>query len=151
AKSRKDALNKLIEPSDSSGMVQLKMLAVCAKSEPKMDTVVESLLQDLANDKDEKMSLISRSALDGFFWEQMNRYYGYKSAEPSIHDFAIELFKSSYAMATDGQVKLSNDALVFLKRWKDSRQYQDSFEMLSDKFSDDPDIRDDLSSRDFKQ
>ena len=151
AKSRKDALSKLIEPSDSSGMVQLKMLAVCAKSEPKMDTVVESLLQDLANDKDEKMSLISRSALDGFFWEQMHRYYGYKSAEPSIHDFAIELFKSSYAMATDGQVKLSNDALVFLKRWKDSRQYQDSFEMLSDKFSDDLDIRDDLSSRDFKQ
>ena len=151
AKSRKDALSKLIEPSDSSGMVQLKMLAVCTKSEPKMDTVVESLLQDLANDKDEKMSLISRSALDGFFWEQMNRYYGYKSAEPSIHDFAIELFKSSYAMATDGQVKLSNDALVFLKRWKDSRQYQDSFEMLSDKFSDDLDIRDDLSSRDFKQ
>lgn len=151
AKSRKDALSKLIEPSDSSGMIQLKMLAVCAKSEPKMDTVVESLLQNLANDKDEKMSLISRSALDGFFWEQMNRYYGYKSAEPSIHDFAIELFKSSYAMATDGQVKLSNDALVFLKRWKDSRQYQDSFEMLSDKFSDDLDIRDDLSSRDFKQ
>ena len=151
AKSRKEALSKLIEPSDSSGMVQLKMLAVCAKSEPKMDTVVESLLQDLANDKDEKMSLISRSALDGFFWEQMNRYYGYKSAEPSIHDFAIELFKSSYAMATDGQVKLSNDALVFLKRWKDSRQYQDSFEMLSDKFSADLDIRDDLSSRDFKQ
>lgn len=151
AKSRKDALGKLIEPSDSSGMVQLKMLAVCAKSEPKMDTVVESLLQDLANDKDEKMSLISRSALDGFFWEQMNRYYGYNSTEPSIHDFAIELFKSSYAMATDGQVKLSNDALVFLKRWKDSRQYQDSFDMLSDKFSDDLDIRDDLSSRDFKQ
>lgn len=151
AKSRKDALSKLIEPSDSSGMVQLKMLAVCAKSEPKMDTVVESLLQDLANDKDEKMSLISRSALDSFFWEQMNRYYGYKSAEPNIHDFAIELFKSSYAMATDGQVKLSNDALVFLKRWKDSRQYQDSFEMLSDKFSIDLDIRDDLSSRDFKQ
>ncbi|ABE75384.1 BREX-1 system phosphatase PglZ type A [Psychrobacter cryohalolentis] len=151
AKSRKDALGKLIEPSDSSGMVQLKMLAVCAKSEPKMDTVVESLLQDLANDKGEKMSLISRSALDGFFWEQMNRYYGYNSTEPSIHDFAIELFKSSYAMATDGQVKLSNDALVFLKRWKDSRQYKDSFEMLSDKFSDDLDIRDDLSSRDFKQ
>lgn len=151
AKSRKDALNKLIEPSDSSGMVQLKMLAVCAKSEPKMDTVVESLLQELANDKDEKMSLISRSALDGFFWEQMYRYYGYKSAEPSIHDFAIELFKSSYAMATDGQVKLSNDALVFLKRWKDRRQYQESFEMLSDKFSDDLDIMDDLGSRDFKQ
>lgn len=151
AVSRKDALSKLIDPSDSSGMIQLKMLAVCTKSEPKMDSIVESLLQDLANNKDEKIKLISRSGLDSFFWEQMSRYYGYKSAEASIHDFAIELFKSSYAMATDGQVKLTNDALVFLKRWKDSRQYQDSFEILSDRFSDDLDIRDDLSSRNFKQ
>ena len=151
AKSRKEALSKLINPNDSSGTMQLKMLAVCAKSEPKMDSIVESLLQDLANEKEDKIKLISRCSLDNFFWEQMIRYYGYKSAEPSILDFAIELFKSSYAMATGGQVKLTSDALVFLKRWKDSKPHQDSFENLSDRFADDLDIKSDLSSRDFKQ
>ncbi|SNT70096.1 BREX-1 system phosphatase PglZ type A [Psychrobacter sp. LV10R520-6] len=151
ANSRKEALNKLIDPNDSSGMIQLKMLAVCAKSEPKMDSIVESLLQDLANEKDEKLKLISRCGLDSFFWEEMSRYYGYKSDEPGIRDFAIELFKSSYAMATGGQVKLTSDALVFLKRWKDSKQHQDSFEKLSDSFADDLDIENDLSNRDFQQ
>lgn len=151
AKSRKEALSKLINPNDSSGTMQLKMLAVCSKSEPKMDSIVESLLQDLANKKEDKIKLISRCGLDKFFWEQMIRYYGYKSAEPSILDFAIELFKSSYAMATGGQVKLTSDALVFLKRWKDSKPHQDSFENLSDRFADDLDIKSDLNSRDFKQ
>lgn len=151
AKSRKEALSKLIAPNDSSGTMQLKMLAVCAKSEPKMDSIVESLLQDLANEKDDKIKLINRCGLDEFFWEQMSRYYGYKSAEPSILDFAIELFKSSYAMATDGQVKLTSDALVFLKRWKDSKPHQDSFETLSDRFADYLDIENDLNNRDFKQ
>ena len=151
AKSRKEALSKLIAPNDSSGTMQLKMLAVCAKSEPKMDSIVESLLQDLAYEKDDKIKLINRCGLDEFFWEQMSRYYGYKSAEPSILDFAIELFKSSYAMATDGQVKLTSDALVFLKRWKDSKPHQDSFETLSDRFADYLDIENDLNNRDFKQ
>ncbi|MGO2125006.1 BREX-1 system phosphatase PglZ type A [Psychrobacter sp.] len=151
AKSRKEALNKLIAPNDSSGTMQLKMLAVCAKSEPKMDSIVESLLQDLAYEKDDKIKLISRCGLDEFFWEQMSRYYGYKSAEPSILDFAIELFKSSYAMATGGQVKLTSDALVFLKRWKDSKPHQASFETLSDRFADYLDIENDLNNRDFKQ
>lgn len=151
AKSRKEALSKIINPNDSSGTMQLKMLAVCAKSEPKMDSIVESLLQDLANEKEDKIKLISRCSLDKFFWEQMIRYYGYKSAEPSILDFAIELFKSSYAMATGGQVKLTSDALVFLKRWKDSKPHQDSFENLSERFADDLDIKSDLGSRDFKQ
>lgn len=151
ATSRKEALSKLIEPSDSSGMIQLKMVGVCAKSEPKMDSIVESLLQDLANERDEKVKLISRCGLDDFYWEEMSRHYGYKSNEPSIRDFGIELFKSSYAMATGGQVKLTSDALVFLKRWKDSKQHQDSFEILSDSFADDLNIKTDLSNREFQQ
>ena len=75
------------------------------------------LLQELADSRDEKIKLIGRCSLDGFLWEQMTRCYGYKSDEPGIRDFAIELFKSCYAMGTDGHVKLTGDALVFLKRW----------------------------------
>lgn len=54
-------------------------------------------------------------------------------------------------MATGGQVKLTSDALVFLKRWKDSKQHQASFETLSDRFADYLDIENDLNNRDFEQ
>ncbi|MGI6639414.1 MAG: BREX-1 system phosphatase PglZ type A [Desulfobulbus sp.] len=148
---RKDALKKLLEATDTARQIRLKMLAVCAGSEPRVDTVLENLLQELADGRDEKIKLIERCNLDGFLWEQMARCYGHKSDEPGIRDFAIELFKSCYAMGTDGQVKLTNDALVFLKRWKDSRQFEGSFEILSGECAEVLGVEQNLAKRDFRE
>lgn len=148
---RKDALKILLKADDTARQIRLKMLAVCAGSEPRMDAVVENLLQELADGQDEKIKLIVRCCLDGFLWEQMTRCYGYKSDESGIRDFAIELFKSCYAMGTDGQVKLTGDALVFLKRWKDSRQFEGGFETLSGECAEVLGIEADLAKRDFRK
>jgi uncharacterized protein (TIGR02687 family) len=148
---RKEALKKLLKPDDTAGQIRLKMLAVCAGSEPRMDAVVENLLQELADGREEKVKLIGRCSLDDFLWEQMTRCYGYKSDEPGIRDFVIELFKSCYAMGTDGQVKLTGDALVFLKRWKDSRQFESGFETLSGECADVLGIEQDLAKLDFRE
>lgn len=148
---RKDALKKLLKTDDTAGQIRLKMLAVCTGSEPRMDAVMENLLQELADGRDEKIKMVGRCSLDGFLWEQMTRCYGYKSDEPGIRDFAIELFKSCYAMGTDGQVKLTGDALVFLKRWKDSRQFEDGFETLSGECAEVLGIEQDLAKRDFRE
>ena len=148
---RKDALKKLLKSDDTSGLIRLKMLAVCAGSEPRMDAVVENLLQELADGRDDKIKLIGRCRLDGFLWEQMTRCYGYKSDAPGIRDFVIELFKSCYAMGTDGQVRLTGDALVFLKRWKDSRQFEAGFETLSGECAEVLDIEQDLAKKDFRE
>lgn len=148
---RKDALKKMLRGDDTPGQIRLKMLAVCAASEPRMDSVVENLLQELAEGRDDKIKLIGRCTVDGFLWEQLTRCYGYPSDEPSIRDFAIELFKSCYAMGTDGQVKLTSDALVFLKRWKDSRQFESCFETLSAECADVLNIEQDLAKRDLTE
>jgi len=148
---RKEALKKMLRGDDTPGQIRLKMLAVCAASEPRMDSVVENLLQELAEGRDDKIKLIGRCTLDGFLWEQLTRCYGYQSDEPSIRDFAIELFKSCYAMGTDGQVKLTGDALVFLKRWKDSRQFENCFETLSAECADVLNIEQDLAKRDLPE
>ncbi len=148
---RKEALRKLLKGDDTAGQIRLKMLAVCTGSEPRIDAVADNLLQELADGRDEKIKLISRCNLDGFLWEQMTRCYGYKSDEPGIRDFAIELFKSCYAMDTNGLVKLAGDALVFLKRWKDSRQFEDGFETLSGECAEVLGIEQDLSKRDLRE
>jgi len=148
---RREALKSLLKPDDTKGMIRLKMLSICAESEHRMDCVVENLLEDLANERDGKIKLIKGCHLSDFLWQQMTRYYGYESSEPSIRDFVIELFKSSYAMETDGQFKLTGDALVFLKRWKDSRQFEKSFENLSDECAKVLGIEGDLSKRDFRE
>jgi len=148
---RKDALRMLLKADDTAGLIRLKMLAVCSGSEPRMDAVVENLLQGLADDRDEKITLVGRCGLDGFLWEQVKRYYGYFSEEPGVRDFVIELFKSCYAMSTEGKVKLGGDALVFLKRWKDSRQFEGAFETLSGECAEVLGIEQDLAKRDFRK
>lgn len=148
---RKDALKKLLNSDDTATRIRLKMLAICAGSEPRMDAVVENLLQELAEGRDEKMRLTGRCSLDGFFREQLTRCYGYTSDNPGINDFAIELFKSCYAMGTDGQARLTADALVFLKRWKDSRQFEGGFETLSGEYAEVLGIEQDLAKRDFRE
>jgi len=147
---RKEALKKLLKPDDTAGQLRLKMLAVCAGSEPRMDSVVETLLQQLAEDRDDGIRLIERCGLDSFLWEQLTRFYGYEASEPSLRDFVIELFKSCYAMGTDGEVKLTGDTLVFLKRWKDSRQFEQGFETLSAECAEVLGIEQDLGKRDFR-
>ena len=147
---RKDALKHLLKAEDTHGMIRLKMLSVCAGSEPRIDSVLEHLLAELSSNRDEKIKLINRCGLDGFLWEQMSRSYGYSSNEPGIQDFGIELFKSCYAMGTDGHVQLASDAIVFLKRWKDSRQFEASFESLSNECAEILGIEQDLGKRDFR-
>ena len=148
---RLEALKKVLNSDDNSRQIRLKMLAVCAGSEARMDSITENLLQELANGREDKYNLISRCGLDGFLWEQVIRSYGYKSDGPGVRDFAIELFKSCYAMGTDGHVKLTADALVFLKRWKDSRQFESCFETLSTECAEVLGIEQDLVKRDFRE
>lgn len=155
ASKRRESLKSLLKSDDTPGMIRMKILAVCASSGPRIDEVLENLLAELADGssekKEEKIKLIEKSQLSDFFWEQLNRNYKYKSETPGIQDFAIELFKSCYAMGTEGPVHLNNDALVFLRRWKDSRQYEIAFETLSTECADVLNIEQDLQQRDYRQ
>jgi uncharacterized protein (TIGR02687 family) len=157
ATKRKDSLKRSLTTNDTQGMLRLKMLAVCASSDPRLDAIVEQLLAEHANDQDTKIKLINRCGLDGFLWEQMQRNYGYISAETSIKDFAIQLFKYCYfqnfSNSHSSQISnpLSADAIVFLKRWKDSRQFAESFEKLSYGCAEFLNIEQDLHNRDLHQ
>ena len=161
---RKEALKKMLKPDDTIGLIRLKMLAVCAGSEPHMDAIVEQLLEELSvvstqtlvDILGEKFRLILRCKLDGYLWEQMKRHYGYTSSDPSIRDFVVQLFKDCYFQnfASHSPLStshLSSDALVFLKRWKDSRQFESGFENLSGECAVVLGIEQDLAKRDLRE
>jgi uncharacterized protein (TIGR02687 family) len=148
---RKEALKRLLKSDDSATTIRLKLLAVCAGAEPRLDVILEALLAELAEGAEERIRLITRCGLADFLWQQALRSYGYDSATPGLRDYVIELFKSCYAMGVSGTPKLTAEALVFLKRWKDSRQYAASFEALSEQCADALGIVQDLDRRDFRE
>lgn len=150
AAKRRNALKKLLKPTDTSKKIRMKMLAVCSGAESRMDDILESLLQELSKDKSDKINLIERCGLPSFFWRQMQDVYGYNSITPSMQDFAVELFKSSYKLALGADAKLSSDALVFLKRWKDNRKCKEAFTTLSGRYAEALSIAQDLEKRDYR-
>jgi uncharacterized protein (TIGR02687 family) len=149
---RRDLLKDRVTKTDTTTQICIKMLGVCADSDSRIDSVLENLLEELASDSASKRyELIAKCGLDQFLWEQVDKSYLYKSNAPSVKDFAIELFKSCYQMELGGTGKLGNEALVFLKRWKDSRTHENTFETLSDRFSEVLGIHNDLERRELKQ
>jgi len=150
---RREDLLKLMQQGDSDNMLRLKMLAVCAGTESRLDVILEALLAELASTGVARIKLIESSGLSSFLWEQMNRAYGYVSEQPGLHDFVIELFKACFLMGTDPEHKarLSAESLVFLKRWKDSRSHECSFELLSGQCAEVLQIGDRLHGLDYRK
>ncbi|WP_298038143.1 BREX-1 system phosphatase PglZ type A [uncultured Desulfuromonas sp.] len=151
AAKRRESLGKKLKKDDTAGLLRLKMLAVCAAAEPRVDEILETLLAELADGKEEKIRLIERCGLGPFLWEKLKRFYGYSPEKATVRDFVIELFKSCYAMQTDGEARLSTEALVFLRRWKDNVRHQGNFETLSADCAGILNIEKDLQKRDYKR
>ena len=147
---RREALKKLLKKDDTHSRIRQKMLAVCTGTEPMFEEILETLLSEQVERKDVRIKLIRRCNLDSFLWEQLRRFYGYESENPGIQDFAIELFKSCYAMGFDMEHQLTSEALVFLKRWKDSRRHSQTFDQISKECEEILNIEQDLNKRDYR-
>jgi uncharacterized protein (TIGR02687 family) len=128
---RREALKSLIKPDDTARDIRLKMLAVCSGVDPHMNFVLMQLFMECAEGKQDRIKLIARCQLDTFLWEQVKRIYGYKADKPGIQDLSLEIFRTSFAMATGNKSPLTREAMVFLKSWMDSNRYNTSFEYFS--------------------
>jgi uncharacterized protein (TIGR02687 family) len=130
--------------------VRLRMLGVCANEDGGLDSVLEALLAELAEGRDDSLRVIHRSGLEDFLWERVGRDYGYRSGKPSLSDFAITLFKSCYLVGVGDEPRLSPEALVFFRRWKNNRNAEQAFSKLSADYAVVLGIQDDLAKRDFR-
>tara|TARA_R110002110_G_scaffold85816_4_gene223688 strand:- start:15912 stop:18413 length:2502 start_codon:yes stop_codon:yes gene_type:complete len=150
AKTRVAELKRLLQTSDTQSQVRLRMLAVCAGAEGGLDTVVEALLGELAEDRDDAMRLIERCGLTKFFWKHVGNAYGYEQDQPDFEDFAITLFQSAYFRSLGEDGTLNSDALLVFRRWKNNRHWDTAFETLSDRYQGLLKIPDELTQRDFR-
>lgn len=147
---RRAGLKAGLKNDDTLSGVRLKMVAICCRCEARLDEILEALLAELAVGRSEKIELIQSCDLSAFLWERVRREMGYTSKAPGIRDFAIELFQSTYAMGLGQPARLSNDAWVFVKRWKDSLSQHPAFEALSEEYAAILNIQNDLLNRDYR-
>jgi len=147
---RLDTLKTIVTPVDTPSAIKVKLLAVCCGTDARVDSILESLLAELASERQTKINLIKKCSLDSFLWELLLHHFGYTSETHSVQDFVIELFKSCYEAEVGKQASLTTEANVFLHRWKDSIRHRKAFEFLSDDCAEILSIEQDLQNKDFR-
>lgn len=151
-KRRVEALAKALDRDDTEGTIKRKMLQICVGAkQPRVDSVLEEMLGELAEGRSEGEKLVDRCGLSDFLWEQVKGYYHYQSDIPGVEDFAILLFKSCFDMDMGKESRLKDSAIGFINRWKNNRLHKAAFEILSEKYAKFLSIQNIVESQDFRK
>ena len=151
SKKRTEDLKAILDPEDDRISLRFKLLLIATGSDQDIEGVVGSLFAEQANQSDEIQRLLKRCNLEAFLWDQLERRYGYVTEEPSISDFALELFKSCFLIAVGGDAKLNSESQVLFRRWKNDKNNADTFEILSREFEEALNIKMTLAETDFRK
>ena len=117
------------------------MLFVISNSQQEIEGVIATLFSELAKEEENTLKLLKRCNLDQFLWDSLKRLYQYKPETPTITDFAIELFKSSFQIACNKPSQLNSESHLLFRRWKNDRNNSNSFEDLSSQYQKDLGIK----------
>lgn len=149
AQSRREAFKERLIKGQSYRQLRLIMMGVCLgmRYESRLESILMGLLDELAAGADDAYLAMEKFSLLPFLWGDLQTVYGYQSDQPHIKDFAINLFDACYKIGLNEPAELTQEAVIFLNHWQDSLKSRDSFERLSDQFSADLNIRDDIKKR----
>jgi uncharacterized protein (TIGR02687 family) len=153
ATARRQALKARLEGKETATDVRWKMLAVCVNgsTDAHLEPILEALLAELSRGKDERCLLLQYCHLDTFLWQQVERTFDYTSDQPGVRDLAITLFKSGYARALGEPGNLNTEALVQLRRWKDSMRFREAYDILAEENAAILGIEKDLADRELQE
>ena len=125
-------LKEWLKPDDTEPDIRLKMTAVACRTEPSVEAIQLALLGELARGKNDRWAQVEKFALAEAWWSQLAAHFGYVTTTPALLDFVLCLFRAVTPLGASSTLD-PRQALVFLNRWKDSEEYRDAFEALSDR------------------
>ena len=133
---RRQKLRELLGDGDSFRDIRYKMLAILfGTTRTSLVAFIQAhatafLAQNEKPDRD-----LQRFHLHSFYWKLIGEQYHYTNEQPSIYDFLLEVFANVFSLSP--KANLSKDAGVLLSLWKDTISYQDTYQQLSKRISQD--------------
>lgn len=147
ARDRQDRLQRLVEPGDGPDQLDLKMLAVVAKSpQAQLAQILRLALSEMDADhlaaptpllaEFERFGLLER------FWAFLQSDFRYEDPAPSLRGLLLRLFATDFSRHLAGKppaafahLTLANgggaNAVVFMDGWRDSSAHQKAYDALS--------------------
>lgn len=115
-------LASIVLPRMSAAEIISKMLAVAANTAlATYDQLTYILAGECINDNTDTFDRLEKYNLLSTYWEIIEQAFGYNKNR-QVKDLVIVLFKDELASIIDSG-KLTNEAHIFMRDWRDSRQY----------------------------
>lgn len=137
-------LIRRITPGMSERSILLEMMGVTAN----VDSTIEQMLLSMAGESVSDVTTIidkfEEYGFSKFFWEEIKVLFGYAGQE-SVKDLMIVLFRDDMDRF-HMQPKLSNAAHIFMRDWRDSRKFGETYHELATSFEHELSIPTELQS-----
>lgn len=139
SKERRAKLKELATMEDSHPEVRYKMLSIVFGVDSlSLSTLILSHILAYSDGNDRLDRDLSRHQLDGFYWKEIARIYGYHGESRSIFEFILEVFQQNYVLGKN--LGISKESKLLLSQWRDSILYRTCYDTLSKQVSEALDI-----------
>lgn len=139
AKERRAKLKELTTKEDRHQEVRYKMLSIVFGVDSlSLSTFILSHISAYADGNDRLERELIRYQLDGFYWNEIARIYGFKGESQSIFEFVLEVFQQNYVLGKN--VGITKESKLLLSQWRDSILYRSCFDSISKQVSEALDI-----------
>jgi len=118
-------LAKNITQSTSVYDIEKQMLSIICKTEPNYDQLTIALAYDSIRGSSEMMQKMESYNYLDLYWSEVEAMFGYNGPR-TINDLMIILFTDDLNHNFE-LPKLRNEAFIFMRDWRDSRQHGDLY------------------------
>lgn len=127
--------------------IEKQMQAVTCKSEPTYDQLTWVLAQECIEESTDNLDKLSKYNLLDLYWHEIEANFGYNK-QHQIKDLLIVLFNEDMNHYL-GNATLRNEAHIFMRDWRDSRQYGALYKQWAQKLEDELGIFDKIKGYDI--
>lgn len=156
-----DNRNKLaakLSPGMDAAEIEKQMTAVVCKSNATCEAFTYALITEANNEETTMQADLKAYNLEDFYWQQAEAYFGYHAGR-NIKDLLIVLFKNDMQSHLTGKAPthigkeqaLTNEALIFMRDWRDSRTYGDLYTEWANRLEEELGIKEEVCEYNIQQ
>ena len=147
---RRKSLKGILKKEDNIEIFKRKLLLSISESEEDIEGLIGKLFEESFIEKEEKMKLIKKCNLEKYLWDLFEKEYNYKKLDPSINDFALEMFNSNFKYSINQKGTLNKNSILLIQRWKNNINNNEIFEGLSNEFEKVLKINENINTLNYK-
>ena len=148
ADNRKRLAKRLRSDMDVAA-IEKQMQAVVCKTEPTYDQLTLALANECFAESTDMIDKLSKCNLLDIYWQEVETAFGYNK-QHQIKDLLIVLFNDDMNRHLEDGT-FNNEAYIFMRDWRDSRQYGELYKQWAERLEEELGIYDRIKGYDIEQ